>query len=181
MSPSPWQVRARTTVADCRVFAVERQDAVRADGQRAGDFYVLRSHDFVVVVALTPRDEVVLVRQYRHGAEALSLEIPGGLVDPGEDPLAAGLRELEEETGYRGGKASLLGWCHPNPAIMNNRCHFVLVRGVHADGAAAWDEHEELEVVVNDRRAVDRLCRENTITHSMTLAALHRLALAERG
>ena len=98
------------------------------------EFIVAHAPDWVNVVAVTPEGKIVLVRQFRFGSNALSLEVPGGVMEEGEDPIAAGVRELSEETGYGGGKARLLGSVHPNPAIQDNRCHFVLVEGRGAHG-----------------------------------------------
>ena len=86
-----------------------------------GDFYVLDTNDWVNVIALTPDHEIVLVRQFRYGSKEQSLEPPGGVVERGEDPLVAGLRELQEETGYVGELPELLGVVRPNAAILSNR------------------------------------------------------------
>jgi 8-oxo-dGTP pyrophosphatase MutT (NUDIX family) len=93
------------------------------------DFFVAHAPDWVNVVAVTPERKIVLVRQFRFGSNSLSLEVPGGVTEKGEDPLAAGVRELSEETGYGGGRVSLMGSVYPNPALQDNRCHFVLVDG----------------------------------------------------
>src|SRR4051812_5610502 len=78
------------------------------------------------IIAVTPEDQLVLIRQYRFGVGASTLEIPGGLVERGEDPAAAAARELEEETGYVAGRVVPLGAVHPNPALQGNRCHSFL-------------------------------------------------------
>ena len=96
--------------------------------------------------AVTPDGRIVLVRQFRFGIDDFSLEIPGGVVEPGEDPVAAGTRELREETGFGGPRARLLASVHPNPAIQRNRCHLVLVEGVECGESLDWDEDEEISV-----------------------------------
>jgi 8-oxo-dGTP pyrophosphatase MutT (NUDIX family) len=136
------------------------------------DFIVARAPDWVNVVAVTPEDKIILVRQFRFGSNALSLEIPGGVMEQGEDPIAAAVRELSEETGYGGGRVSLLGSVHPNPAIQDNRCHFVLVDGAVPTGPVKWDHDEEIQVSTGRVPEVLALARSGGITHSLTVAAL---------
>jgi 8-oxo-dGTP pyrophosphatase MutT (NUDIX family) len=136
------------------------------------EFVTLNAHDWVNVVALTTEDRVVLVRQFRFGINDLSLEVPGGVIEAGEDPIAAGVRELAEETGYIGGSARLLGSVHPNPAIQNNRCHIVLVEGVSCRQQLDWDADEELEVSTVPIEEALRLACKGGITHSLSICAL---------
>ncbi|MGE9290718.1 MAG: NUDIX hydrolase [Puniceicoccales bacterium] len=178
-TPSPWEVQETREVADCRVFRVITRRSRRLDDGRESDWYVVDTNDFVNVVAITEKNELVLVSQFRHGSEELSLELPGGMVDDGEDPLRAGVRELLEETGYAGEGAEIFADCHPNPAIMNNRCHYVLVRNAKLVADVDWDEHEEMEVLTLPLDEVKAACRRGEISHSLTLAALMRFSLLE--
>ncbi len=136
------------------------------------DFVVIHAPDWVNVVALTPGNHLVLVRQFRFGANAFSLEIPGGMIEKGEDPVTAGTRELLEETGFGGGVASLIGSVQPNPAIQDNRCHFVLVDGAVPTGPLHWDSDEEIETSTAPVADVLAWARSGKITHSLTIAAL---------
>jgi ADP-ribose pyrophosphatase len=170
--PQRWEVLATHPHAECRVFKVQRKTCRHPSRERPADFFVIDSADWVNVLALTPAGELVLVSQYRFGIDAVSLEIPGGVMDPGEDPLVAGQRELLEETGFAGGRATLLGSVHPNPAIQNNRCHLVLVEAASPAGELAWDEHEELATTLAPVDQVFRWAREGRITHSLVLNAL---------
>ena len=131
------------------------------------------------VVALTEDQRVVLVEQFRHGTEEVTLEIPGGTVDPGEDPLSAGLRELREETGYAGGEAEIIGVVTPNPALLNNRCHTVLVRGIELQGAPQLEGFEEINTRLVPLSEVPALIRSGAIDHALVIAGFHYLQLKE--
>jgi len=169
-----WKRLGGRPVADCRVFSVRAERAAHPVSGHERDFYVLDAPDWVNVIALTAGGEIVLVEQYRHGTESVTLELPGGTVDPGEEPLAAGLRELAEETGHGGGRAEILGWCEPNPAMQSNRCWFVLVEGVREVGPPAPDEGEHLAVRLEPAGRVPQLLADGAIRHALVLAAFQR-------
>ena len=136
------------------------------------EFVVLQPPEWVNVVAVTPDQQIVLVQQFRFGIDALSLETPGGVMEAGEDPVAAGLRELREETGFGGGRARLLGAVHPNPAIQSNRCHFVWVEGAVRSHELEWDADEEIRVETRPVEEVLALAHRGGITHALVLNAL---------
>ncbi len=136
------------------------------------DFTVIAAPDWVNVIALTPDGLLVLVRQFRYGVDDFSLEIPGGVIEAGEDPVEAGVRELREETGYAGARARLLGSVHPNPAIQNNRCHLVLVEDAARRGETSWDPDEEIEVSAAPVDEVLSWARSGRISHSLVLCGL---------
>ena len=118
-------------------------------------------------------NQLIMVRQFRWGMDGLSWELPGGIVDAGEDPVAAGLRELQEETGYVAEHGVHLGSCSPNPAILNNRCHVVFADNVRLDGGGTnWDEHEEMQVQAVPVEEVLEWARECRIDHALALVGL---------
>ncbi|MCB9780648.1 MAG: NUDIX hydrolase [Alphaproteobacteria bacterium] len=141
----------------------------------------MHTTDWVNVIARTQDGRLVFVEQYRHGTDDVTLEIPGGMVDPGEDFVTAALRELAEETGYRpapGADAAVIGVVAPNPAIQSNRCGTVLV-GPVLPGPSSPDENEELCVRCLDEARVPGLIRDGVITHALVVAAFHHLHLRE--
>ncbi len=171
-SPSRWEKGPSRSLADTRIFdvrGVEFRHPVR-DTRR--EFVVIAAPDWVNVVALTPDHRLVLVNQFRYGTDAFSWEVPGGVIDLGEDPVAAGVRELEEETGYTGKAARLLGSVNPNPAILNNRCHLVLVEDAVRTKEQDWDPDEEIEVTAVPVDEAYAWARSGRITHSLVLNAL---------
>lgn len=171
-TPSRWVKGASRSLATTRIFellGVDYRHPVRGT-QR--EFVVIDAPDWVNVLALTPHGRLVMVNQFRYGMDAFSWEIPGGVIERGEDPVAAGLRELQEETGYVGNSARLLGSVNPNPAIMNNRCHLVLVENVSLTTEQAWDPDEEIEVLSLPVDEVYAWAQAGRITHSLVLNAL---------
>ena len=169
----PWERIESTRRGDYKVFHV-REDASRSPRSGAvHSFYVIESSDWINVVPLTPEGKVVCVRQYRHGAERITLEIPGGMVDPGETPAEAARRELREETGYEAEAIVPLGYVEPNPAIQNNACHLFLASGACPAGAQRLEGTEDIDVVLVDPAEVPRLIAEGQITHALVVAGFY--------
>jgi 8-oxo-dGTP pyrophosphatase MutT (NUDIX family) len=157
------------------VFDVERAAMVDPDGNpSARDIFTFRCNPWCNVVAITDADEVVMIWQYRHGTDALSLEIPGGVVDPGESPIDAARRELREETGYGAPTFEPLITVHPNPALQGNEHHSFLARGARLEGATAFDDNEECEVALVPARDIAALLDEGHVTHALVVVALER-------
>ena len=176
-SPSSWDLKDSHLHSDCRIFEVYKQRFRRRSDGEEGDFFVLETNSWVNVLAITPSRELVLVRQFRYGTHELSLEPPGGVIEKGEDPIEAGLRELKEETGYVGEKAVIIGSARPNAAILANQCHFVLVENVMKTAELSFDQHEELVTELHPLANLKRLVKEEQITHSIGLNAIFRLLL----
>lgn len=176
--PSRWLVRHEALHSDCKVFRVFKEHCKHPLDHREGVFFVIHSHDWVLGLPITEDGKIVMVKQYRFGLRDLSVEPPGGLLEPQENPLEAAVRETEEETGFKGGKASLLGCCSPNPAIQKNHCHFVLIEGVKLESKRVLDEHEEIEVLLMNPREALLAAKNNPHSHSLALLALYQLGEA---
>ncbi len=147
----------------------------------AHPFFRIDSPAWVNVVALTAQQELVMVRQFRYGANALTLEIPGGMVDPGESPAEAGARELLEETGYRAGRMSSLGSINPNPALFANRCHMQLAEECEAVGEIQNSATEETIVELLPLTRLRESLRRGEIDHALVVAALYAFELSRSG
>jgi 8-oxo-dGTP pyrophosphatase MutT (NUDIX family) len=109
--------------------------------------YYMELRDFAMTVALTPSDEVLLSREYKHGAGEVAFTLPAGFIETGEAPLAAARRELREETGHDGDVFEALGSHLVFPSLSGARGHFFLARGVCPAAGPRPDEYEEIEVV----------------------------------
>lgn len=150
------------------------------NGTIVDDYYVLEYGTWVNGVAITKDNEVLMVKQYRHAADIISLEIPGGVVDEGEDPQQALRRELLEETGYQFDDFEFLCELCPNPSTGNNRVYSYLAKGGFLVQEQALDDHEDIIVEKYSLEEVKQLLLENKIDQSMHCSTLF-YALAKLG
>jgi ADP-ribose pyrophosphatase len=171
-----WRLGARHPGHDYRVFRTSFVDAIHPRTGEPKQFSLIECVDWVNVIALTPDDRVVLIRQYRAGLDAVCLEIPGGMVDPGEDAATAAARELEEETGYTAPRWRPLGVVAPNPAIQNNRLHSFLALDAVPTTAPRPDGGEVLSLELAPLATVRAMLRDGRIDHALVLAAFAHLA-----
>jgi 8-oxo-dGTP pyrophosphatase MutT (NUDIX family) len=179
--PSVWERLADAAVDHFRVFRVRRTRYRHARDRREGEFVIIEANDWVNVLALTDDGRMLLVRQFRFGIHDFTLEIPGGVIETGEDPVAAGVRELREETGYAGRSARLLAQVRPNPAIQANVCHIVLVEGCVRVGATQFDPNEEIELSLLPIDEVVAKAERGEIKHSLVVDALFYLRAWREG
>lgn len=180
----PWRLESTEQLEEYGVFSVRRD---RARSPRTGEvhpFDIVVAADGVTVIALTQQGRMVLVEQYRHALRKASLETPSGLLDQeGEDPAAAALRELREETGYEASGAESLGVLELNPSWETTRVHVVLVRNARPTAEKEQDAGEDTRVRTATTDEVWDLVRSGTINSATVVAALHlwRLRAAEGG
>lgn len=172
-----WKLGARLPGHDYRIFTTGFVDGVHPVTGATKRFSLLDSPDWVNVIAMTDDDRVVLIRQFRPGTRAVCLEIPGGMIDPGEDPCAAAARELAEETGYTGGRLELLGKVAPNPAFQSNTLYTVLARGVTRSRPPEPDPSEVITVETATLAECQRRLVSGEIDHALVVVAFAHLAL----
>jgi len=168
-----WEKRGTRTLAETRIFSLHQSRVVNPRTGGELDAFTLHCPEWVNVIALTSDGAMVLVRQYRHGIERVTLEIPGGMVDPGETPEEAGVRELLEETGYSPQGVVNLGYVDAQPAFQDNRCHTFLLTGCKRTAGLSLDNGEDLSVELVPESEVPELTRRGEISHGLVLAAFH--------
>ncbi len=179
----PWPLLASEAVFDAGIFRVTK-DRVRSP--RTGgelDFHLRHMADWLLVVPLNIDGKLILVRQYRHGTQEVSLEVPGGLHDQAdESPAKGAVREVTEETGYGCSSDStipvLLGELRPQPALLSNRAWVYLAKGLRPVTGQNLDAGEDIEVVLLDPQEIPKRIANGEINNAMTVAAL---SLAQLG
>lgn len=179
--PRPWQVLA-SSYLHRREWLTVRQDRVRTStGVEIGEFWVTEFRPWVNVVAVTAADEVVLIRQYRHGLGAVHFELPAGTTDPGETSLlAAAERELVEETGYGRGRWRPLLALSANPALTNNLTHAFVAEGVERVADPRPDVGEDITVHLVPIAGVAALIDAGDMVQALNVAPLLRYLLERR-
>jgi 8-oxo-dGTP pyrophosphatase MutT (NUDIX family) len=160
------------TLEENWLFRLRRERYRSRTSGRAHDFYVIHLADAVNVIALTPERQAVLVRQFRAGSGHDSLETPGGLLEPDEDPLAAGMRELLEETGYAGDPAVLVGTIWANPSILTARSITIAITNVRRVADPRLDHGEEVAVELVPESEILPMIQDGRIDHALTVVGL---------
>ncbi len=150
------------------------------DGREIDGFLSVRTRDFVAIVALSTRDEVVLIRSYKHGPRAVSLAVPAGYIEEGEDPLATAKRELREETGYEAAEWTPLGRFVVDGNYRVATENIFLARGARRVVEPAPGDLEEIEVVLVPRARVSELLGRGEVAQLSSAAAL-AIAILGRG
>lgn len=176
-----WKKLGSRTLQETKIFRLREDTCVSPRNGGTWPFYVLEMPDWINVVAIDNDGNVIFIRQFRHGTGEVTLEIPGGTVDPGETPLQAAVRELREETGYVARRWIELGFIEPNPAIQTNRCWTFLAQGCSSEGPAQQDEREEIEVELRPLEQVGRMLADGSIHHALVAVAFQKLNLMQRG
>ncbi|HTX60482.1 MAG TPA: NUDIX hydrolase [Verrucomicrobiae bacterium] len=174
MEKPPWRRRSSTYVVDSPHMRVRRDEIELPDGTIVTDYFVRESHGFVVVFPLTADDRVVMVRQYRYGADAIALELPAGVIDPGEDLLACAARELAEETGYEAGSLVELTPYYPEASRSTARGHIFVAHDVRRTREPSLDPTEVLEVELVSLADFRRLLAGGTIDSAASIVAGYR-------
>ncbi len=177
----PWPKVSSKLLADFRIFSVRCDTKISPRTGQPHELFVLDCPHWVNVVALTPDQHLVMVEQYRHGSNTVELEIPGGAMDPQDtSPIETAVRELREETGYQGENAGIIGRIFPNPAIMSNICHTVLVRNCRLRHPTDLDSGEDVITRLVPSAEIPELVAAGKIRHALMVVGLCYFDLRQR-
>ncbi|MFN2527395.1 MAG: NUDIX hydrolase [Candidatus Baltobacteraceae bacterium] len=156
-------------VFEGKVFKV-RQDTVEDEGRS----HIIDLVDHALsyaVIAQPAASELILVQQYRHAVQQKIWEIPAGMADQGEKPEDGALRELREETGYRGGRIRKIFGLYPTPGFCTERLDFFLVNDL-TSGETAFDDDEAIEARIFSLEEALALLGSGEIVDGKTAIAL---------
>jgi 8-oxo-dGTP pyrophosphatase MutT (NUDIX family) len=170
----PWTKVSGRLLGDYKIFKLRSERVTSPRTGKEHDFLVLDSVNWVNVIAVTPDAQLVMIEQFRHGSGTVELEIPGGMIDPGDKgPEAAAIRELREETGYGGEGARIIGEVFPNPAIMSNTCFTVLIENCRCVHPVEFDHGEDLLTRLVPLAELPELVAGGKIRHALVVAGLY--------
>ena|SRR5215217_4280937 len=167
MIMKPWK-----TLETKHVYAGIRIDRCELPNGHILDCQLLAYADEIMIFALTKQQEVVLIRQYRHGVQQVILELPGGSVDEGESPLEAAKRELMEETGYSSDVFIEVGCASPNPAVYTSKIYSFLATDVEKIADQSPDDAENVEITLIPFEAVISMAKRGDLIHSLNISTL---------
>ena len=172
-SADSWAKVASEQIADCEVFTVHKATFQREGNGEKATFYVIDNPDWVNVIGLTKDKQAIFIEQYRQGTESMIFEVPGGMVEGGDDPESTVRRELAEETGYTVGRLIFVGKSFPNPAQQGNTIYHYLALDCERTEDTHFDEHESIATRLVPLQQIDELVHNGTINHSLAVTALY--------
>lgn len=167
-----WETISTKELSDLKIFKAELVTRRHSVLNKQSDFVVLNSRNWANVIPITKNGEILLIEQFRQGSNSITIEIPGGLVEDGEDPQIAARRECIEETGYSSpNELVFLGVSQPNPAFLNNKCFTFAWFDLENNMKQKFDENEEIVVMPTRIEDVKQMIKEGKINHSIILTA----------
>jgi ADP-ribose pyrophosphatase len=174
-----WTLKDPEMVADFGIFQVHKHRLETPEGEPKRAVHTMHVRDWCNVLPITADGHAVFIWQYRFGSDALSLEIPGGVIDEGEAPEHAAHRELEEESGYRTKRLQLLSVLEPNPAFQNNRIYSYVAFDCEPTGHTNFDDLEDCETVRVPVAELHTLVDEGIVTHALCAMVIDRFLRRE--
>lgn len=172
-----WEVLSSSIVYQQKWMQITEETCKLPDGRILSPYMIVHVPSFCNIFMVTEAEEIVMVQQYRHAAGIITLELPGGMVDEGEDPANAAMREMREETGYSSEDVSILYSINPNPPLENNQAWFYLAKNVVQNKSTALDAFEDIELVLIPKAVFIKKLLGHEFTHGAQLGAMYAAAI----
>jgi len=168
-----WKLLLKKYVYENKWFHARADSCMLPDGRIIEPYFVVELPDFCNMVIVTEEEKIVMVRQYRYPVDQITFELAGGIIEKGEDPQMAALREMQEETGYTSNEVEYLFKVAANPALNSNFAYFYLAKNAVKTEAQNFDELEDLDVVSFSKEEFLQLLHENKLQHGVQLGAMY--------
>lgn len=168
----PWKILSSEYLVQDRWMVLRADKCELPNGVVLDKYYVREINDFVHVVPINEKGEILIVKQYRHGPQIISTEIPGGVVDPGEEPIEAAKRELLEETGCVADRLEAVPPLYTNPARNTNRAHTFIAHNAQIVQPPQQESTEHIEFEFVSRQEVNTMLDEGQFAHALHVASL---------
>ena len=175
-----WKINSTREIFASHIVNLEGRMSVNPRNGKEDEYYIASFPDWCNVIGITPKNEIILIKHFRHGSRDFEIEFPGGCIDEGENPLNAGKRELLEETGYEGNQPVQIANFSPNPSFQTNRCYTVLIENVRQVAEQSLDEGEDIEIFKRPINEIPKMIKDGEITNSMIVAAFYYYELYKK-
>jgi 8-oxo-dGTP pyrophosphatase MutT (NUDIX family) len=167
-----WKCEKTEEVLSLNIFNILEKYYRHPNKNRTFKANILDAPDWVNIVGINDKSEILLIRQFRFGTESIELEIPGGIKGEQETPKDAALRELEEETGYRAKTIKKIGSVAANPAFMNNECYTFIASLSNNKGVTNFDPNEIIEIEFASLRQVKTYLKDGKFRNAYCVIGL---------
>ena len=168
-----WKIISSNYVYEKKWLHVKTDTCQLPDGRIIEPYFVIEAPDFCNTIVVTQEEKIILVRQYRHPIQSVTYELPGGVIEVGEDPAVAALREMEEETGYVSTEIEYLFKAATNPALNTSTAYFYLVKNAQQITKRRLDDLEDIDVVSFSKEEFIQLLADNKLQHGVQLGAIY--------
>ena len=178
--PKKWKTLETKQIFGNKFFGFREDTVESPKTDNTHPVWVMDAPTWVNVIPITKDQKVVMIKQYRFGSQEISLEIPGGMVDAGEEVFSAAIREMKEETGYDSKEVRQIGKISPNPALMSNNNYSYVAYNVEKTGDQQLDNMEDIEVLEVGLNQIPKLINNGEINHSLVISAFYLLDKFEK-
>ena len=167
-----WKTLKSKNILQNRIFSFNEEQVLSPKNKKF-PVWVMEVPTWINIIPVTSDNTVIMVKQYRFGNKEITLEIPGGMSEPNEDPKSAAIREMQEETGYTSENVIEIGSVSPNPALMNNQAITYLAFDVELTSIQNLDTMEDIEIIEINLEEVPKLIQNKTIDHALVVSAFY--------